>query len=199
MKRNRPQNSVARKMKRKRDEEEEEEEEDVEEEDMLILSRNQRASNIRRPCKRCSKISIPGNYGFCGFHRIPVRKCPSTATVGVQVYDALPETMSTRARYRGFLYNAQQRGKSVHLTMKRWLLLSCTPCAYCNSRGADVINGVDRLYNEANYTDNNCVPCCHACNAEKGEMPLRLWMNRKGRPKSELEATYVASLLASIA
>ena len=168
----------------------EEEEESKEDEESL---------NGRSPCKKCRKTALPGNYGFCSFHRIAVRKCSSTATVGVRMYDALPDTMSTRARYRSFLFNAQKRGKSVHLAVGKFVLLVCSPCAYCSHRGADVLNGVDRVHNEAHYMDNNSVPCCHACNNEKGEMPLRLWMDRKGRPKTESEATYVASLLASIA
>jgi len=186
VKSNRPQNSVARKKKRKRDEKEEEE--DVEEEDMLILSKNQRVSNIRRPCKRCSKISLPGNYGFCSFHRIPIRKSPSTATLGVRIYDALPATMSTRARYHNFLSAAQQRAKTVHITMHRWLLLSCSPCAYCSRRGADVINGVDRVVdNEAHYSDNSSVPCCFKkrvrCHCEGG------WIGRDARIRNRRRRT----------
>ena len=192
MRRYRYPNSVARKRKRNREEEEEESEEDDESEEDEEIPKG------RSPCKKCSKPSIPSNYGFCSFHRKGERKSPAEANEN-QMYDVLPHAMSTRNRYRSFLVNAQQRGKSVHVTMLRWMLLSCLKCAYCSKRGANILNGVDRIRNECHYTFNNSVPCCHTCNSEKGEMPLRLWMDRRGRPKTESEATYVASLLAAIA
>ena len=189
-------------------EEEEEEEEIVEEEEEKIVEEEEEEeeeevgpAETGKRCKGdgtlsvCLNMGVPGNYGFCALHRKQGRKSGSTMTVNGKIWDALPDSMSTRSKWQNFLGNAQARNKIVQITQRRWMLLVVSPCAYCGRRGADILVGVDRVRNDTHYTDANSVPCCYSCNGEKNDMPLRTWMDRKGRLRSESEGAYVASLL----
>lgn len=52
------------------------------------------------------------------------------------------------------------------------------PCLYC---GEDCRGGIDRFDNDRSYDPDNCVPCCHWCNAIKGAQTVSEMMEHLRR------------------
>lgn len=80
-----------------------------------------------------------------------------------------------RAAWRAYVRNA--RGKCWRLTRRRFAQLIQMNCCYCGAPPRNYIRfllftflyqGIDRMNNAEGYTKGNTVPCCHRCNAIKG-------------------------------
>lgn len=75
-----------------------------------------------------------------------------------------------------YLYNQlrNQSGRSIEkrrtvtLTFEQFCDLRKKPCRYCKGSLPERGTGVDRWDNDLDYTFENSVPCCTACNIEKG-------------------------------
>lgn len=75
------------------------------------------------------------------------------------------------ARYRS---SAKQRGLSFTLKLRDVAMLWQKPCRYCLATIATI--GIDRLDNAKGYTAANSVPCCTACNSNKGVLNVDCWL-----------------------
>lgn len=81
--------------------------------------------------------------------------------------------------YRRYAHDAAKRGKKFMITVEYFNTIIHEPCAYCgvvedgtytqSQYAVKVVkyNGVDRVDSSADYTDDNTVACCGACNAAK--------------------------------
>jgi len=87
---------------------------------------------------------------------------------------------SKRRILSSYKKGARDRGLDFNLTFEQFVDLISSNCHYCgitpqnssqaiNPHGASQIlyNGVDRIDNDDNYTQENCVPCCKNCNYAK--------------------------------
>ena len=167
------------------EEEEEEEEKETDEEEeagpaVFVVAETDKRCKGDGTLSVCLNMGVPGNYGFCALHRKLGRKSASTMTVDGKIWDALPDSMSTRSKWQNFLGNAQARNKIVQITRRRWLLLVCSPCAYCGRRGADILVGVDRVRNGIHYT---AIQKRETCNCDNG------WIGMNARNRNRRQRT----------
>jgi len=77
---------------------------------------------------------------------------------------------------------AEYRGYSFNLSDEYAISLMHKPCFYCgrfdNRKNYKLdeyfrLNGIDRVDNSQNYTENNCVPCCRSCNLRKKDFSIK--------------------------
>lgn len=90
-------------------------------------------------------------------------------------------------------YSAQRRGIGFHLSKASARQLLTSPCHYCGQgpsqgngvaagkqlNGNFIYNGIDRIDNSRDYTEDNVVPCCGVCNKAKLAMTteeFRAWV-----------------------
>lgn len=81
--------------------------------------------------------------------------------------------------YRRYKFDAVKRGKMFLISLEYFNAIIVQPCAYCGAELDNVYtqkqyatkvlryNGVDRIDSSGNYTEDNTVACCGACNAAK--------------------------------
>ena len=85
--------------------------------------------------------------------------------------------------FRAYQNNAKKRGLSFNLSLSRFEELIFKNCFYCGSEPALSVfnynqrrsrqiycNGIDRKDNLIGYEEQNCLPCCHICNAAKSNL-----------------------------
>jgi hypothetical protein len=88
--------------------------------------------------------------------------------------------------------NAKKRNYEFLLSEQEFKIITSSNCYYCDSpplqksnsagtrgytdsgieHGQYLYNGIDRIDNSKGYILENCVPCCHQCNAAKSNMPI---------------------------
>ena len=74
--------------------------------------------------------------------------------------------------------SAAARGYAQSLHPDQVTVLCALPCIYCGV--TDNIN-VDRVINTADYSLDNCVPCCTICNHMKSELQLGTFLSHRER------------------
>jgi hypothetical protein len=76
---------------------------------------------------------------------------------------------SLKGRYVGLRGKAKKRGISVDLTFEQYVLfVQRNHCVYCGGHLPVAGGGLDRKNSRLGYTQENCVPCCRACNEIRG-------------------------------
>ena len=82
-----------------------------------------------------------------------------------------------QAAWRAYNRNCRNAKKPFNLSRKRFTELIQMPCCYCGGPPRNCVRfylftflyqGIDRKNNAEGYTKGNTVPCCHRCNAIKG-------------------------------
>ena len=77
-------------------------------------------------------------------------------------------------RWSNFQSQARRRCIPVSISLLEYFHLILQPCVYCGGRHrSSVLNGVDRVNSDGNYSIENSVPCCKTCNYMKGPMKKR--------------------------
>lgn len=94
-------------------------------------------------------------------------------------YRRLPSgEASANAVYRRYRADAERRSIPFDLSREEWSQMVVSPCFYCEAppsnqygsatcNGRFVYSGIDRVDNATGYRQDNCVPCCTACNSSK--------------------------------
>lgn len=84
---------------------------------------------------------------------------------------------------------AKTRGIAWLLSSDEFRAIATKPCVYCGCapkakwptndslNGAFIYSGADRVDNGGPYSEQNCVPCCKACNYMKRDMSKDEFMN----------------------
>ena len=137
-----------------------------------------------------SPVQIKGERGLrwkcicdCGNERIVHGghlRAGTTKSCGCRALDRLDESAKS-ALYGRYLARARKRKIDFLLTREQFDSLILKNCFYCDSppnqklknstnRQTGFYNGVDRFDNEKHYTEDNCFPCCKACNIMKYDM-----------------------------
>lgn len=93
---------------------------------------------------------------------------------------------------------ATKRGYTFELTLEQFREIIQQSCFYCDANSDIKIivsprsgswrlhaNGIDRINNNENYTTENCVPCCAACNRAKMDMSSDTYIARCKRVASK--------------
>jgi hypothetical protein len=88
--------------------------------------------------------------------------------------------------FRNYSQTAKQRGYGWELSESLFASLIFQNCHYCDQppnngnivrRGCVLYyNGIDRVDNTLDYTDDNVVPCCKDCNQMKSDRPLKAFL-----------------------
>ena len=102
----------------------------------------------------------------------------------------LPNALSSFNKlFSMYCVKAKSRRHRFSLSRKAFRRITKSNCFYCGIKPSQEIrrkpnsdpyiyNGVDRVdNNNENYTLNNCVPCCSACNYAKRMMPVEEFKN----------------------
>ena len=83
--------------------------------------------------------------------------------------------------YRRYKHDADKRGKLFLISLEYFNTIITQDCAYCGVTPDNVYtqkqyavktlkyNGVDRIDSKANYTEDNTIACCGACNCAKSD------------------------------
>jgi len=75
--------------------------------------------------------------------------------------------------------SAASKGREWKLTHEEAEKMMTSPCVYCGHLDLETrLNGIDRLNQQGNYTTENTVPCCWACNYMKGVMDPRTFIEK---------------------
>ena len=69
-----------------------------------------------------------------------------------------------------YIQCAKNRNIGFEITKEQFESTVLMPCYYCGSYNQEEVVGIDRLNSSKNYTIDNCVPCCKACNFMKGTL-----------------------------
>ena len=88
--------------------------------------------------------------------------------------------------YRG---GASQRKIGWKLSEEEFKSLIKQNCYYCNESPSrhqsvtyrddyELVNGIDRIDSDKDYSIDNCVPCCHTCNMMKNSLPQGLFLKK---------------------
>lgn len=86
---------------------------------------------------------------------------------------------SSRAAYRHKKRASEKRNHVFDISYEQYFKIVILDCIYCGAspsqyikphskiNGEFVHNGIDRVNNDLEYIDGNCVPCCRRCNSFK--------------------------------
>ena len=91
------------------------------------------------------------------------------------------ELSAWRQHYRQFKNKAKRRNLVFDMSFESFKAITVQPCHYCGSvdqknwlsfRGFMLhANGIDRKDPKLAYVQDNCLPCCRACNITKNDWP----------------------------
>lgn len=98
-----------------------------------------------------------------------------------------PGMANAKYLFGNYRIGAKQRGLIFELDFEDFIQITQKDCYFCGKkpsqifdakdkagnsrlRGAYFYNGIDRIDNNAGYTQDNCVPCCFVCNRAKCDM-----------------------------
>ena len=99
-------------------------------------------------------------------------------------------TAAWNVYFRKYEYNAKKRNRKFELTFDEFKKLCSQDCTYCGIKpskiepsgrktwtvnGTILVNGIDRVDNNLDYTQSNCVACCSQCNTAKREFSEQQW------------------------
>jgi 5-methylcytosine-specific restriction endonuclease McrA len=103
-------------------------------------------------------------------------------------YNALPgDEASFRSLLASYMHSANKRHIEFCLTEQQFKDLTKKTCTYCGTPPTQVhkkktaitpylYNGIDRVDNNGDYTEDNVAPCCKSCNYAKHTMGTGLFM-----------------------
>jgi len=75
------------------------------------------------------------------------------------------ENQNPKTKLKNYKYKAKIDGKKWKLTDENALKLMQNDCYFCDAIATkDNMNGIDRLLNNKDYIEDNCVSCCSMCN-----------------------------------
>jgi hypothetical protein len=81
--------------------------------------------------------------------------------------------------------SADKRGIKFELTDDECINFFANKCHYCGEK-IKVLNGIDRMNNDLDYTINNCVTCCEMCNMMKKTIQYKIFFKKIGHILSYL-------------
>jgi len=112
--------------------------------------------------------------------------------IGEQYNNKLPSGESAiRNLLKAYEKGARYRGLNFYLDRELFEKLIFGNCFYCGiepnrqhptksvvgMNGTIIVNGIDRLDSDKDYTTQNCVSCCSICNKAKRDMKLSDFLN----------------------
>lgn len=71
------------------------------------------------------------------------------------------------SKYQVYRHNAATRNLGFYLSLEDAAKFFNSPCHYCGFLDENKLNGIDRVNNQDDYTNDNCVSCCTTCNMAK--------------------------------
>jgi hypothetical protein len=108
-----------------------------------------------------------------------------------------PGVASQRKLFYSYQRDAQRRrggsGLEFSLTFDQFKKITSSNCHYCGANPSQVVerltrfnghyvyNGIDRVDSTKGYIEDNCVPCCKACNWMKNKMTREAFLGHIGR------------------
>lgn len=128
-----------------------------------------------------------------------VPNCGCQKSKGRLLPNQLAHKRAVIADYRS---HAENRGLSFELSDEEVIELISKSCHYCGLKPSNAktvkpsrklrnkyactvttlyYSGIDRINSDLGYTPENCVACCHLCNASKSDYTLeewKLWVSR---------------------
>ncbi len=70
--------------------------------------------------------------------------------------------------------SARRRDIEFNISHEAFTRLLTGSCIYC---GSNEQIGLDRVDNNAGYTESNCAPCCKLCNKMKSTLNCTIWIS----------------------
>jgi hypothetical protein len=102
------------------------------------------------------------------YSKLRIVECKRSRPVSKQI----PETY-----YEDYKRDATKKGRSFELTLETFCRIIAMPCKYCNVLKETEYNGIDRVDNTKNYTEDNCVAACKMCNRLKSDHTVQEFIN----------------------
>jgi 5-methylcytosine-specific restriction endonuclease McrA len=90
-----------------------------------------------------------------------------------------------------------RRNLNFYLTFERFLELTSSNCFYCGNVPSNTYkvrshkytyNGIDRVFNDIGYTEDNSVTCCEICNKAKRDLEPKQFLDWIKRISTRCEA-----------
>jgi len=89
---------------------------------------------------------------------------------------------NTHLKLQKMQHGAKYRGLDFNIGEDDAQKMFLQPCFYCNVEAYNAsksqLCGIDRLYNDEGYEENNCVPCCATCNVMKNSLSVDMYISK---------------------
>lgn len=140
------------------------------------------AGKICKACNLKSVRNLQARYRIANtsinWSRPTVSRCSRCKETLPGIYFSLNRTtfngLKHVCKYHATLENLKERNLQMLLTKEQFHKLLDAPCYYCGS----IENvGVDRAFNNEDYTVENCVSCCWTCNKMKNNSDADRFLN----------------------
>lgn len=177
--------------------------------DTRIRQRNWKAELERNPQRKITKalwkeknydkmVKYWMNYRFRKIKELGVKEYWRRNTVNAKKYRAEhPEKikqmqkrqkLNPNYRYKYYERTALEKGIEFGLTIEQCAEFFKSVCFYCGEEPNDeTLNGIDRMISSADYTKENCVPCCQICNYIKNCLDPYTFIKRAEHILTNLE------------